>query len=104
MGGVAFLPQELGSAEEHTGSHLPTHDVGPLVAEDRQVAIGLDPVFIGAPDDGFGCGAHNEFLFETSLGVDNDTGAFFVGFEAIVGHHGAFFGETFDVVGLAAEE
>ena len=48
---VAFLPQELCRAQEQAGAHLPAHHVGPLIAQDRQVAIALDPVLIGVPND-----------------------------------------------------
>ena len=104
VGGVAFLPEKLSGAEEHAGAHLPTHDVGPLVAEDRQVAVGLDPVLVGAPDDGLGGGAHDELLFELGAGVDDDAAAVGGVHEAVVGHHGALLGETLDMLGLAAEE
>ncbi len=33
MGGMAFLPQEFGGAQEHTGAHFPTDHVGPLVGQ-----------------------------------------------------------------------
>ena len=44
VGGVAFLPEELGRAQEQPGAHLPAHDVAPLVDEQRQIAIALNPV------------------------------------------------------------
>lgn len=50
---MAFLPEELGGAEEEPGAEFPAHDVGPLVDEEREVAVALDPVFVGVPDDGF---------------------------------------------------
>ena len=103
MGGVAFLPEELGGAEEHAGTHLPAHDVAPLVAEDGQVAMRGDPVLIGCPDDGFGGGAHDELFLKLGFGIDDDTGAVGVVLETIVGNHGTFLGEAFDVLGLTAE-
>ena len=53
MSRMTFLPQELSSTQEQACTHLPTHHVCPLIAEDRQVAIALDPVLISVPDDGF---------------------------------------------------
>ena len=41
--GMAFLPEEFGGAEEEAGTHFPTHDVGPLVDEEGEVTVGLDP-------------------------------------------------------------
>ena len=38
MGGVSFLPKELRCAEERTCTHLPTHNVTPLIAHQWQVA------------------------------------------------------------------
>ena len=39
MSSVTLLPKELGSAEKQAGTHLPTHHIGPLVAQDGQVAV-----------------------------------------------------------------
>ena len=63
----------------------------------------MNPVLVCAPDYGFRCGADYEFFFQTGLGVDDDTGAVGVVLEAVVGDHGALFGETFHVLGFAAE-
>nr|GFC75354.1 hypothetical protein [Tanacetum cinerariifolium] len=52
VGGVAFLPQKLGGAQEEARAHFPAYHVGPLVDEQRQVAVALNPVFVSAPDDG----------------------------------------------------
>ena len=43
VGRVALLPEKLGRAEKHPRPHLPADDVGPLVNQDRQVAIRLHP-------------------------------------------------------------
>ena len=37
MSGMTLLPEELRGTEEWTGTHLPTHYVAPLVAEDREI-------------------------------------------------------------------
>ena len=42
--GVAFLPEELAGAQEQARAHLPAHHVGPLVDEQRQIAVALDPL------------------------------------------------------------
>ena len=104
VGGVPFLPQEFGRAEEHAGAHLPADHVGPLVAEDGQVAVTLDPVLIGAPDDGLGGGAHDELFFEACVGVHHHAAAVGVVHQAVVGHHGALLGKALHMLGLAAEE
>ena len=104
MGRVALLPEELGRAQEKARAHLPAHHVGPLVAEDRQVAVRLDPVLIGVPDDRLRGGAYDQLLFELGIGIDHDPFALGVVFQTVVRHHGALFGEALDVVGFLGEE
>ena len=104
VGGVALLPEELRGAEEQTGAHLPAHDVAPLVAQDGEVAPGMDPVLIGVPDDGFGSGADDELFLELRLRVHDDALAAGIVHQAVVRHHGALLRESGHVLGLAAEE
>ena len=49
--GVRLLPQELGRAQEEARAQLPAHDVVPQVHQQRQVAVGLDPVLDHLGDD-----------------------------------------------------
>ena len=35
---MPFLPQEFAGAQEHARAHFPTHDIGPLVGQHRQIA------------------------------------------------------------------
>lgn len=44
--GVAFLPQELGGAQERTRRFLPAHNGAPLVVELRQVAVRVDDLLV----------------------------------------------------------
>ena len=101
---MALLPQELGGTQEQARTHLPAHDVRPLVAEDRKVAVRLDPVFIGVPDDGLRRGTHDQLLFELSIGVYHDALAFGIVLQAVVRHHGALLGKALDMVRLLREE
>ena len=103
VGGVAFLPQKFGRAQKQTGAHFPTHHIGPLVYQNRQIAIRLNPALIGIPDNGFGGRAHNKFFFQTGRRVHTHP-AVVVGFKAIVRYHRALFGKPFHVVGLAREK
>ena len=64
----------------------------------------MDPVLICAPDDGFRCGAYDEFFFQTCFGIYNHATAFGVVLEAIVCHYGTFLGEAFHMLGFTAEE
>lgn len=48
MGGVPLLPQELARADERSGMFkLPADDICPLVEQQRQVAMRLDPLCVG---------------------------------------------------------
>ncbi len=102
--GVSFLPEEFRGSEEEAGSHFPSHDVGPLVDEDGEVAVGLDPLVVHLSDDGFGGGAYDEWFFEFGGGVGLDAAAGGVFFESGVCDEGAFHGEAFDVFGFFCEE
>ncbi len=49
--GVALLPEELRGAQEGPRHFLPAQDVAPLVYEDWEVAVALDPVLVEVADD-----------------------------------------------------
>ncbi len=103
VGGVALLPEELGGAQEQAGAHFPAHDVAPLVDQDRQVAVGLDPAGERGADDGLGGRAHDQRLFQLALGVGHQTTLAIV-HQTVMGDHRAFLGEAFDVLGLLLKE
>ena len=67
--GVPLLPEELGRAQEEARAQLPAHDVGPLVDEQRQVAVALHPAREGGADDGLRGRPHDERLLQLGLGV-----------------------------------
>ena len=100
VGGVAFLPEELGGAQEQARAEFPAHDVGPLVDQQRQVAVALDPFGEAGADDGFAGGADDEGFVQLAGGFE---AAFAVVFKAVVGDDGALFGEAFDVLGFFLE-
>ena len=51
--GVAFLPEELGRAQERPRHLFPAHDVRPLVDQHGQIAPRLDPLLVHHADDRF---------------------------------------------------
>ena len=104
VGGVPLLPEELGSAEEETGAHLPTDHIGPLVAEDRQIAVRLNPILVSIPDNRLGSGAHDELLLEFGIGIDHHAAAVGIVLQTVVGDHRALLGESFHMAGLATKE
>ena len=73
MRGVAFLPEKLRRAQEQSRTHFPADDIGPLIDQQRQVAIRLNPVAIRIPDDRFGRRPHDQRLFQfLPAGMRND--------------------------------
>ncbi len=101
---MALLPQEFGRAQEQSGTHLPAHNVGPLVAQNRKVAVGLNPALVRIPDDCLGGRAHDELLFEFGIGVHDHSVSVGIVLQPIVRNHGALLGEPFDMIGLPAEK
>ena len=78
MRGVAFLPEELRGAQEEPRAQLPSHDVGPLVEQERQVAVALQPLRHVLADDGLARGPDDDGLVEllpTRDGDDRELGA-----------------------------
>ncbi len=90
VGGVAFLPEEFGGAQEQARAQLPAHHVGPLVDQQRQVAPALNPAREEMADDGLRGGPDDVRLFQFLAAGD--------------GHHGQFGRETLHVLGLFAQE
>ena len=101
---MAFLPQEFRRTQEETGTHLPTEYVCPLIAQDRQIAVWINPVLICIPDNGFGSRTDNEFFFQLSSRVYYHATAIRVVFQTIVRHYGTFFRKTFYMLCFTAKE
>ena len=87
--GVALLPEELARAEEQARAQLPAHDVGPLVEQQRQVAVALHPLGHELADDRLARGPHDDRLLELLAPGDGD--------------HRELGAEALDVLGLALE-
>ena len=104
MGRVALLPEDLGGTEEEPRPHLPADYIGPLVAHDREVSPGLDPILVCAPYDCLGSRPDNEFLLEFGCRINHYSIAFRVIHKPVMGHYRALLGETGHVLCLTAEE
>ena len=89
VGGVALLPEELAGAQEEAGPQLPAHDVGPLVQQQRQVAVALDPLGHELADDGLAGGPDDDRLLELLAPGEGD--------------HRQLGAEALDVLGLPLE-
>ncbi len=104
VGGMPLLPQEFRGAQEHSGTHLPAHHIGPLVAEDREVTVGGDPVAVCVPDDGLGSRTDDKLLLQARLRIDHHAVAGRVVFQTVMGHNSALLGETLHMLRFLAEE
>ena len=74
---VPLLPEELARPKEEARPQLPADDVGPLVVEQRQVAVGPYPAGVRRPNHRLGGGTHRERLLQllpAGLGDDGDLG------------------------------
>ena len=89
VGGVSFLPEELRGAQEEPGAQFPPHDIRPLVEQQRQVAITLDPLGHEFANHRLGRGTHHDGLGEF--------------FPPGVGHHRQFGTEALHVRGFLRE-
>ncbi len=87
---VPLLPQELAGAQEEPGPQLPAHDVGPLVDQERQVAVALHPLGEEAVDHRLAGGADDQRLFELLAAAVRDDGQ--------------LGGEAFHVLGFELQE
>ena len=86
VSGVPLLPQELAGAQEQPRPQLPPHHVRPLVVEHGQIAVGLQPAPVRAPDHRFGRRPQHQRLLQLRA--------------AGLGHHGHLGREALDQVGL----
>ena len=88
----------------HVNAYFPTEYVCPLVAQDRQVAVRVNPVLIGIPNNSFRSRADDKFFFQLCSGIHHYTAAIRVVLQTIVRHYGTFFGKAFHVFRFATEE
>src|ERR1700686_433965 len=72
--GVAFLPEKFERAEEEFGAQLPADDAVPLIHQDGEVAVGLNPLGPHVADDGFGGWAYDEWFGELFTAADGNYG------------------------------
>ena len=59
---VPFLPKKLGGSQKEPRTHFPTDYVCPLIDQDGQVAVGLNPFGVSCTNNGF-AGRSNDKRF-----------------------------------------
>ena len=75
---MAFLPEKFRRAEEDTRPELPTDDIRPLVQEEGQVAVALNPACHDLAEEGLAGWPHDDWLFKpppACMGDDGKLGA-----------------------------
>mmetsp|Transcript_20005 Transcript_20005/g.41065 ORF Transcript_20005/g.41065 Transcript_20005/m.41065 type:complete len:285 (-) Transcript_20005:676-1530(-) len=73
VGGVAFLPKEFGGAEERTGAHFPSHDVGPLVYFEGEITVTNNPLLKHIPNHSLRSRPDNQRILQFRLRIGNQT-------------------------------
>jgi hypothetical protein len=101
MHGMSLLPQKLGGPEKHPGPHFPTDHIGPLVDQDGQVLIGLDPAGKRGSDDRFAGRPNDQRLLQFA---DRAEFAIRTGLQPMVRYHRTLLGKPFDVFGFLLQE
>ena len=100
---VSLLPEEFCGPQEQTGTHLPANHIRPLIDENGEIPVTLDPIAIGVPNDGLRGGANDQFFLQACILIDHHSRTILCILQAVVGHHGAFFGKALYVIGFFAE-
>ena len=75
---MTLLPQEFCSTQKEPCPHLPSDHVRPLVDQDGQVAVGLNPVLISIPYDGFGGRSYDQLLLQFCIRINDDATVFLI--------------------------
>ena len=101
---MSLLPQEFCSTQEEAGTHFPTHHVRPLITQNRQIAIRINPVLISIPDDGFRSRANNQFFFQFSFRVYDYPTTVRSIFQTMVCYYCTLLCKTFHMFRFTAEE
>ena len=97
---VSFLPKELGRPQKNARPHLPADDVAPLIDQNRQIAIALDPLRVARADDRFRSRPNDQWLGERTR---RNKFAFGVRLEPAVSNNRAFLCETLNMFGFLRE-
>ena len=90
MGSVSLLPKELRSPEKKSGSLFPTHHVSPLVDQNRQISIAIDPLRIHVANHCFGSWTDDQWLFQF--------------FTSPNGHHRTLWAESLNMLSFSVQE
>ncbi len=106
VGRVTLLPQELGGPEEQPRAQLPAHDVAPLVHQNRQIAIALNPLGEHRIDDRLGRRPHHQRLLQGRRRIDHHGARAGLSrrLETRVGHEGHLLGEALHVLRFLGQE
>ena len=72
VSGMPFLPQEFRGSQKQPCAHFPSNDIAPLIQEQWQIPIRLDPIPVRIPNNGLRRGPDDERFVEfRAAGVSN---------------------------------
>ena len=99
---VAFLPQKFGCPQEQSRPHFPSHDVAPLVDQDRQITIRLHPFRVACADDRLTRRPNDQRFGQFRFRIGHQP-TILVDLEPVMCDHGTLFGKAFDVLSFLRE-
>ena len=98
---MTFLPEELSRSQEKSSPQFPTHHVCPLVDQQRQIAIALDPLAEHGTNDGFTGRTNDQRFIQLSRRLQSTLAVIF---QTVMGDHCTFFGKAVHVLRFLFEE
>ena len=87
---MSLLPKELGSPQKKSGSLFPTHHVSPLVDQNREISVAIDPLRIHVSNHCFGSWTNDQWLFQL--------------FTPAYGHHRTLWAESLNMLSFSVQE
>ena len=104
MCSMTLLPQEFRRAQEQSCAHLPAHHVAPLVDQQWQVTVRVNPVLESIPDNCLGCRTYNQLLLQLGSRIYDNTVMGLIRLQTVVRYHSTLLCKAFDMFGLTRKE
>ena len=86
MCGMSFLSEKFCTSQENSRSHLPSHNICPLIDHKWQITIWVNPISIRIPDNSLWSRTNNKFFLEFSFWINDNFSVFRI-FESIMGNY-----------------
>ena len=95
---MPFLPKKFRTSKENPSSHLPSYHICPLIYEQWQITMWLDPISITISDNRFWSRSNNQLFLQFCIRIHDNTFPIFVIFESIMSYYRTFFGKSIYMV------